>query len=125
VNIDLGIGEMGMDIGEGITARIDTEINRANEKMAEAADRIARKVDKINRKAVLRVNSALQKIGHSMRIFSDEGTDVKMQEPMSKVSMDEPVSEEERTLILKMLQEKKITPAEAEKLFEALEGNHS
>jgi DUF4097 and DUF4098 domain-containing protein YvlB len=125
VDIDLGLGEMGLELGEGITARIDAEISRANEKMVEAADKIARKVDKINRKAELRVNAALQKIGHTVRIFSDEDVDVTLPEPISKVPMDEPVSEQERTLILKMLQEKKITPEEAEKLFEALEGNHS
>ena len=42
--------------------------------------------------------------------------------PFPPDAMNEPVSDEERMTILKMLQEKKITSEQADKLLAALEG---
>jgi hypothetical protein len=43
-------------------------------------------------------------------------------DPLNTAEAKQPVSDEERMVILKMLQEKKITSEEAEKLLSALEG---
>ncbi len=108
---------IGIDLGDDFSAHIDEKVRLSTEKMAL-------KMEKMGRKAEVRVNAALKKIGHTIRVHSDEGTETDINENDITMNGSEPVSEAERALILKMLQEKKITPAEAEKLLEALEGNY-
>lgn len=100
---------MGMDwsgFGERISRRVEQAAERAQRKMEEAARRIERKT---------------RRAGHG-RVgvqIGRWGWDLSGAPKPPK----EPVSEEERLAILKMLQDKKITAEEAEQLLAALEGD--
>ncbi|NOH04811.1 MAG: hypothetical protein HND47_23995 [Chloroflexi bacterium] len=98
---------MGMDwsgFGERISRRVEQATARAQRKAEEAARRAEQKAR--------RFKGGLE-IGRWSWDFSPKGV------PMPPKP---PVSDEERLAILKMLQEKKITAEEAEKLLAALEG---
>jgi hypothetical protein len=105
---------MGMDwsgFGERISRRVEQATERAQRKIEAAARRIEHKTRDAERRG-RRGKGALE-IGRWGWDFSMKGV------PMPPKP---PVSEEERIAILKMLQEKKITAEEAEKLLSALEG---
>ncbi len=86
----------------------------------DMGDRIRRQIAHATRRAEKSLYKAQAKLQHfeSGRWKYNSGPDVSpSSEPV------EPVSEQERMTILRMLQEKKITSEQAEKLLSALEGN--
>ncbi len=90
---------------------------RAHEKMQRAQEKIRRKIELTQRRAEQRARSA-EKSGQARerRTWGFEW-------PGAKPEVgSEPVTDEERLLILKMLEQKKITPEEADQLLSALEG---
>ena len=89
---------------------------RAQAKMERAQLKIERKIEAAKRKKAIQARAAAaRKRGRKRGAWT---VGVKLSpEPAS-----EPVSEEERLAILRMLEQKKITPDEAEKLLAALEG---
>jgi hypothetical protein len=90
---------------------------RAQEKMRRAQDKIERKMEAAQRKAEARARAAERRSGRSW------GTSYSpSQAPAGPQPVSEPVRDEERMLILRMLEEKKITLDEAERLLAALEG---
>jgi len=92
-----GIGFDWSGFGERISRRVEAATRRAGKQAERAARRINARVN----------------VGRwNWDLGSGGGT----------APTGEPVSDDERMLILKMLQEKKITAAEAEKLLAALEG---
>jgi len=98
-------GDFGSEIGERISHRAEEAARRAELRAQDAARRTERKI----RRAV-------------------GGRNAKMKwtwdfENMPKVPKREPVSEEERLTVLRMLAEKKITSEEADQLLSALEGD--
>ena len=108
-----GIGMDWSGFGERISRRVDQATQRAQRKIEEAARRIEHKTRDAE-KATRRFKGALE-IG---RWKWDLGSTPKGV-PMPNKSQ---VSDEERLVILKMLQDKKITAEEAEKLLASLEG---
>lgn len=108
-----GIGMDWSGFGERISRRVDQATARAQKKIDEAARRIEHRTRDAERRNV-RFKGGLE-IG---RWKWDLGS-AKGGVPMPNKS---PVSDEERLVILKMLQEKKITAEEAEKLLASLEG---
>lgn len=106
---------MGMDwsgFGERISRRVEQATERAQRKIEAANRRIEQKMREVERRS--RRGKVGLEIGRWNWEFPLKGV------PMRRRS---PVSEEERIAILKMLQEKKITAEEAEKLLAALEGD--
>ncbi len=104
---------MGMDwsgFGERISRRVEQATERANRKIEAANRRVEQKVRDAERRG--RGKVALE-IGRWNWNFSSKGVPIPPKQQ---------VSDEERLAILKMLQEKKITSEEAEKLLAALEG---
>ncbi|MBE7434268.1 MAG: hypothetical protein HS100_10155 [Anaerolineales bacterium] len=104
---------MGMDwsgFGERISRRVEQATERAQRKIEAANRRIEQKVRAAEKRG--RGKVALG-IGRWNWDFSPKGVPVPPKAP---------VSDEERLAILKMLQDKKITAEEAEKLLAALEG---
>ncbi len=86
----------------------------------DMGDRIRRKVEQATQRAERKLRRA------QVRIHQADGVRWKYNsasEASSASQPGEPVSEEERMAILRMLQEKKITSEQAEKLLSALEGN--
>jgi hypothetical protein len=98
-------GNYGRDLGERISRRAQ-----------DVAERAARKAEAAGRRAERHLDRKLRHAGGKNRnwnwTFTQEVGGVKK----------EPVSDEERMTILRMLAEKKITSEEAEKLLSALEG---
>ncbi len=90
---------------------------RAHEKMQRAQEKIRRKIEYAQRKAEQRARSS------ERRAQSREKRTWGFEWPGTKPEAgSEPVSDEERLMILKMLEEKKISPEEADQLLSALEG---
>jgi hypothetical protein len=90
---------------------------RAQEKMQRAQEKIQRKLETARRKAEQRSRAARKAEQRQQRWVAGTGTSHGAAMPE-----EEPVSNEERMIILQMLEEKKITLQEAEQLLAALEG---
>ena len=103
----------------------------------EFNDRINRRVDEAMRQADTRAQEAMRRLEQRTRRLEKHGFQGPGSPPCHRFRVDRnrwagpietaaekksDVSEEEKALILKMLQDKKITAEEAEKLLEALEG---
>jgi hypothetical protein len=99
--------------GERISRQVEQATSRAAKRAEEAARRAERHVERQARRWTGRVNFGP---GPSWD-FGPKG----MPTPPG-TSKSEPVADEERMTILKMLQEKKITSEQAEQLLRALEG---
>jgi hypothetical protein len=98
-------------LGDHISRHVEQATRRAQRKVEEAQRRIEQKTREVERRS-RRIRGGLE-IGRWNWDLTPKGVPV----PPS-----EPVSDEERMSILKMLQEKKITAEEAERLLTALEG---
>ncbi len=105
---------------------------RINQRTQQAMDRARSKIEAASRRTEARVNAAMRRAeakarAAEVRARSWHGRVVVNGRPIMDVSEDaqtksDPVSDQERLTILKMLQEKKISLEEAEKLLSALEG---
>lgn len=108
--------DFGRDLSEAITRQVQNATRRAN----NTAQRAARKAEKASRRA----SQMAERRGRGVHARVSMGRwnwDLAPgggSGPAPRAS----VSDEERMVILKMLQEKKITSEEAEKLLSALEG---
>ena len=102
-----GIGFDWSGFGDRISRQVEQATRRAGQRAEEAGKRAERAVRRAEAKVNLRM-------GRWNWDLSPKGV------PMPSKPQ---VSDEERMAILKMLQEKKITAADAEKLLAALEGN--
>lgn len=105
-----GIGFDWSGFGERISRQVEQATQRAQRKVEEAARRIEHKTRDAGRRGAPKVNVG---VGRWNWDLSPKGV------PMPSKP---PVFDEERMAILKMLQEKKITAEEAEKLLASLEG---
>jgi SHOCT-like domain len=86
---------------------------RAQEQARRAQEKLERKLEAARRRSEMKGRHAERR---SRRVFNIEIGD----QPAESVA--EPVSDEERLMILRMLEQKKISLAEAEELLDALEG---
>ncbi len=106
--------EQAMRAGERETARAQEKIRRAQEKLERKLEEAQRKAEQ---KARASERSAWARPRHTWgRTWPTPPS------PPTPPQPGEPVAEEERMLVLKMLEQKKISLEEAEKLLEALEG---
>ncbi len=90
--------------------------SRAQEKMRRAQEKMEQKMAAMQRKMEARTRE------HDLRHARHNWSFNIPTPPVPPAAQGEPVSEDERLLILKMLEEKKISMEEAEKLLSALEG---
>lgn len=103
---------------------IESRVKKSMDKALHAADYSTRRAEDLSHTAQEKVDHAMRKM-EERGIFNERdrkypGFSFENRSTASEVK--QPVSEEERMLILKMLQDKKITVEEAEKLLKALEG---
>ncbi len=93
----------------------------------DVGDRVRRKVEQATRRAEERMRRAEEKIRRAESRSQQRPHILFGWDPSSRSMPSEPagehVSDEERMTILRMLQEKKITSEEADKLLAALDGN--
>lgn len=106
-----------IDLDERIAEKADLLSERATRYVEKHADKISRKVEKKVTKALDRLD---EKLGQNRIDWQYPPQPFAQRETMKEASQEQ-VSDEEKTIILKMLQQKKISPEEAERLFEALE----
>jgi hypothetical protein len=93
---------------------------RAQEKIRRAQERLEQKLAASQRKAEQKARIAARKSqAHHRHSFQ-----INIPTP-SRLSAEEPVSDDERLMILRMLEEKKITAEEAEQLLSAIEGKEA
>lgn len=116
-----GIGMDWSGFGERISRQVDQATNRAIRQADESVNRAIKQADEALRRATTskkrgeeRKTRAALNVGRWSWDLSPKGVPMPPKQPT--------VSDEERVLILKMLQEKKITAEEADKLLSALEG---
>ncbi len=91
---------------------------RAQEKMRRAQEKMEQKMAAMQRKMEMRTRERERASRHEHRHWRFNIPTP----PVPPTAPGEPVSEDERMMILRMLQEKKISIEEAEQLFSALEG---
>jgi hypothetical protein len=144
--ITLGDGSAKITLNAGGDIRVTNDANAGNsaEEFGNFAgmnfdwsgfgERISRQVDQATRRAQRRAEEAARRVErHAGRQAHRWGANVKMGRwnwdltpkgvPTPPSPPSEPVAEEERIAILKMLAEKKITAEQAEQLLNALEGD--
>lgn len=109
------------DLSERINRRVQAAVERSRERVEAASRRTEAKVEAAMRRAEAKARAAEVRArrGQVKMEVGRWNWDLTPRGPVEKA---EPVGEEERLQILKMLQEKKITVEEAEKLLAALEG---
>jgi hypothetical protein len=118
------------DVQEKISRRIEEATRRAMKasvRAQEQSERIQSRVDSAMRRAEEKMRSAERRTAHMGISVGRWGInlDGAPRPPVPPVPPSDPVSDQERLVILKMLQEKKISLQEAEKLLAALEGKKS
>ena len=117
-------GKVGADISVKVQRKVDEAMRRADRKIREAEQRL-RKAHSAH------LESRMQNIEQLKTRYA--GQPIPARDASSRVwnfglndsesaNTNQPVSDEERMTILKMLQEKKITSEQADKLLAALEG---
>ncbi len=117
-------GKVGADVSAKVQRKVDEAMRQADRKIREAEQKLRKAhlshlESRMQNIEQLRMHHAGQPIpprDSSSRPFNF-GLNASETEEASQ-----PVSDEERMVILKMLQEKKITSEEADKLLSALEG---
>jgi hypothetical protein len=124
-DFDIGMPFIGADF-PGLSDDFAETISRHAEEAARKAEERARKVEeKFMRKSERYIREAEQQAARAARNAERHirfgQHPVPPNPPRRPVPPDEPVSDQERMLILKMLEEKKITAAEAEKLLASME----
>lgn len=117
-NLEASLGAAGVSAerAERIARRARA---RAEEKIQRAQERIQRKLEAARRRAEMKARAAEQAARDRRKrpyVFSWSNTPAQ--------ASSEPVSDEERLMILQMLERGKITPEEAEQLLAALEGKN-
>ncbi len=114
------VAERADQIAEEATRRAMRHAQRAEAQ----SERVQRKVEAALRRAEEKIRAAERRSMHMGFSFGREMDEVPRPPvpPRPPAPPSEPVSDEERLVILRMLQEKKITLSEAEKLLAALEG---
>jgi len=108
------------DLSDRINRRAREAMRRAQDKVEAARNRSEARVNAAMRRAEAKARAAeaRSRSWHGRVVIGHAGVNVAGKAP----EQGDPVSDTERLTILKMLQEKKISLAEAEKLLAALEG---
>ena len=110
------ISGLADEISEQVGAQVETQIEALNEQLTELGNRLRNSGGRHAQVAQRRVEQAQRRLERKLRGKSGRVIVTAATKPV------EPVSAEERALILQMVQEKKINVAEAEMLLNTLEG---
>jgi hypothetical protein len=110
------------DFSERINRRVQASLERAQVHIEAASHRTEAKVQAAMRRAEMKARAAEVRGRRGAQFNVNVGRWNWDLSPRGPVETGEAVSDDERLIILRMLQEKKISLAEAEKLLAALEG---
>ncbi len=114
-----GLGQMGTEWGEKMRRKIEKAAEQARRQADKAAERARRQADKAAERARRKEG---RQVGGSLGFTLGGVFSRAPQAGSSRPSETEPVSEDERLAILRMVEENKISVNEAALLLEALEG---
>lgn len=112
-------GALAGEITDQITAQLDAQMENVNEQLKQMQERLRHSTERAQQRAQQRVAAAQRRL-HT-----------KLQQRSSRVPVTvnpkkpAPVSEQERMLILQMVQDKKISVAQAEMLLNVIEGRQT
>ena len=112
------------DFAERISHKMDTFPDDFADRISQKVDKAARKMDEKMRKAEHKVRHAERQVRQSerhVRGMEHRDTHFSWVNKQRRTPPTDPVSDDERLMILQMLQEKKISADDAEKLLSALE----
>lgn len=124
VDLDLDLDMLGETAGladeitEQVSAQLEAQLESLNEQMESLQQRLRQTSDRATRKAQERVAAAQRRLQLRMQNRGG-GRTFGVNLPIKKA---DPVSEQERMMILQMVQEKKISVAQAEMLLNTIEG---
>jgi hypothetical protein len=122
LNLDLDMIDettgLADEITEQVSAQLEAQLESVNEQLESLQERLRHTTDRATRKAHERVAAAQRKLQLRMQNRSS-GRSFGVNLPMKKA---DPVSEQERMLILQMVQDKKISVTQAEMLLNTIEG---
>jgi len=116
---------LSSDMHDRISRRVEEATRRALEasmRAQEQTEKVQRRVDSAMRRAEEKMRSAERRSMHMGINIGRFGASVDNTRPPVPPAPTEPVTDDERLAILKMLQEKKISLQDAEKLLSALDG---
>jgi len=104
------------EITEQVTAQLDAQMESVNQQLKQMQDRLRHSTDRASQRAQQRVAAAQRRLQNKLQQRSSRvAVAVQPRKPA-------PVSEQERMLILQMVQDKKISVAQAEMLLNVIEG---
>jgi len=124
ITMGVQVSHVGANVSAKVQRKVDEAMHRADRKIREAEQKMCQahsahlesRMQNIEQLRMHHVKQPIPPIGSSSREFNF-GLNTSDTE-----NANQPVSDEERMTILKMLQEKKITSEQADKLLAALEG---
>jgi hypothetical protein len=128
-SLSVTLGSVGMseermkEVEERLAAAKERAARRAEEASRRAQEKLERKLAAAERKAERKARTAAAREARKQRQRSTYGGHgVVIAPPSPRQPATDPVSEEERLMILQMLQDQKISVDQAEQLLSALEG---
>ena len=110
------------DFSERINRRVQASMEQAHVHLEAASRRTEAKVQAAMRRAEMKARAAEVRVRRGAQFNVNVGRWNWDLSPKGPVATEDAVSDDERLIILRMLQEKKISLTEAEKLLAALEG---
>jgi hypothetical protein len=121
-DVDVDMDEMsGLadEISEQVTSQVESQLESLNTQLESLSERLRDSGDRAARNAQRHVQAAQRRLQHKLQ---QKGRRVRVVNVGNVAKAAEPVSAAERAMILQMVQEKKVSVAEAEMLLNALEG---
>lgn len=108
---------LAAEISDQVSAQVESQIEALNAQLEGLQEKLRHTGDRATRKAQERVAAAHQRL--QLKLQNRGGRALAFQVPVKKA---DPVSEQERMLVLQMVQDKKISVAQAEMLLNTIEG---
>jgi hypothetical protein len=105
------------EISEQVSAQVEAQIESLNAQLEGLQERLRHTGDRATRRAQERVAAAQRRL--QLKLQNKSGRGIAFQFPNKKP---DPVSEQERMMVLQMVQDKKISVAQAEMLLNTIEG---
>jgi hypothetical protein len=127
-SLSMSLGSAGMseermrELEERLKQAKERAAHRAEEASHRTQEKLERKIAAAQRKAERKARASAVREARRHRGYDFSRPDVVVTPPPVRESTKDPVSEEERMMILQMLQDRKISVEQAEQLLSALEG---
>ena len=126
--LSMSLGSAGMseermrELEERLEQAKERAARRAEEASRRTQEKLERKIAAAQRKAERKARASAVREARRHRSHDFMGPEVVIVPPVARQTAKDPVSEEERMMILQMLQDRKISVEQAEQLLSALEG---